>query len=205
MARTERRGELRSFWVFLIVVGLMTGAVLTSCGSGGGGSDGELCDQCGDDPDGPCRPSITIVPVVPDDPDDRIPQCTFGDPSTGSCTVQLQCRRKSDSGQRRCYPVAPGGSDVDYQFRCDGSRPGGTPRPEPTGEPTPEPDPTSTVEQVCGNEIREGTEVCDGTALNGETCGTRGCNPPTGVLSCALDCRAFNVSGCNGTGCRVTD
>ena len=204
MARTERRWqELRSLWLVLLAIGLLAGSVITSCGGGGGGSDGLLCDQCGDDPDGPCVPSITIVPVVPDDPNDRIPQCTSGDPSTGSCTVQLACRRKVDSSQRRCFPVAPGGNDVDYQFRCDGSRPGGTPRPDPTSTPTPEPEPTSTsAASTCNNQIREGNEVCDGTDLNNQTCESRNCTLPGGFLSCRVDCAGFNVSNCNGTGCQ---
>lgn len=201
MTRTERVQDYRSLWVLLIALGLMVGVAMSSCGSGGGGSDGDLCSQCGDDPDGPCQPSITIQPIVPDDPDDRIPQCTSGDPASGSCTVNLQCRRKVDSGQRRCYPLAPGGADVDYQFRCDGSRPGGTPRPQPTATETPEPEPTSTTAQVCGNGVREGNEVCDGIDLNGQTCATRGCNPPTGALSCRVTCQAFNIDLCNGTGC----
>lgn len=207
MARTARRGqELRSLGLVLLAIGLLAGSVMTSCGGGGGGSDGDLCSQCGDDPDGPCQPSITIQPVVPDDPDDRIPQCTSGDPASGSCTVQLACRRKVDSGQRRCYPLAPGGADVDYQFRCDGSRPGGTPRPQPTATETPEPEPTATsAASTCNNQIREGNEVCDGTDLNNQTCESRGCSLPGGFLSCRIDCAGFNVLNCNGAGCRETD
>lgn len=204
MARTAGRWqELRSFGLVLLAIGLLAGSVMTSCGGGGGGgSDGLLCDQCGDDPDGPCVPSITIFP---DPANPNIPQCAGAPNADGSCTVELQCRRKVDSGQRRCYPVAAGG-DVDYQFRCDGSRPGGTPRPQPTATETPEAQPTSTpAPSTCNNQIIEGNEVCDGTALNNQTCETRGCSLGGGFLSCKVDCSGFNVINCNGTGCREND
>ena len=201
MARGGRRvKELRSLWVLFIAVGMLAGVVMTSCGGTSGGSDGELCNQCGDDPDGPCMPSINIVPVVPDDPDDRIPQCTsVVDPASGTCTVELQCRRKVDSGQRRCYPVLPGG-DVDYQFRCDGSRPGGTPRP-PVVTLTPTPKPSSGTTQECGNGIREGTEECDLTDLDGQTCFTQGCDSAGGFLSCLACQFLYNNCSNGGLGC----
>jgi hypothetical protein len=189
-------GDSRSLWVLLILVAVFAAGVITSCGGGGGGggSDGELCDQCGDDPDGPCLPSITVVPG------DGQPQCTRPvDPATGTCVVELACRRKVDSGQRRCYPKAPGGADVDYQFRCDGSRPGGTPKPpEPTNTTSPGPTATS-VPQTCGNGVREGTEACDSPDLDGETCESKGCGG--GTLSCRVDCGGFNFSLCTGIGC----
>ncbi len=214
MGRTERRAQdYRSLWVLMVAVGLMAGVAITSCGGGGGGgSDGELCDQCGDDPDGPCITSYTIFPepsasppASPNPRNTNIPQCTDPVDAEGKCAVRLQCRRKVDSGQRRCFPLAPGGEDVDYQFRCDGSRPGGTPRPQPTPtetaeQPTPSPQPTN-----CGNGLREGSEVCDGTDLNGQTCDSRGCSLSGGFLSCRIDCTAFNVANCIGTGCRATD
>jgi hypothetical protein len=140
------------------------------------------------------------MPVIPDDPDDRIPRCTRDiDVGSGTCVVELACRRKVDSGQRRCFPLAPGGNDVDYQFRCDGSRPGGTPRPEPTVTLTPSPDPTATNSAAtCNNNIIEGDEVCDGTALNGQSCASQGC--VSGILSCRVDCQGFNVQLCTGIG-----
>jgi hypothetical protein len=193
MVHDERRiQDYRSLWVLLIMVAVLAAGVISSCGGGGGGgSDGEICDQCGDDPDGPCIPSFTIVPG------DGQPQCTRPvDPSTGTCVVELTCRRKVDSGQRRCYPKAPGGADVDYQFRCDGSRPGGTPGPAATE--TPSPAPTSTVAQTCGNGIREGSEDCDQSDLSGESCVSQDCG--TGILSCSVAC-TFNFSLCNGINC----
>ncbi len=50
---------------------------------------------------------------------------------------------------------------------------------------------------VCGNKVREGSEVCDGTDLGGFTC-TAGLKDPgaTGTLGCKSDCTAFDTSGC---------
>ncbi len=186
--------EFRSLWMLLLVVAVLSAGVITSCGGGGGGggSDGELCDQCGDDPDGPCVDSIVVTPG------EGQPQCTRM--VEGDCVVDLTCRRKVDEGQRRCFPLAPGGADVDYQFRCDGSRPGGTPGPAPSFTPTP--DPTATAAQECRNGVREGTEECDQGDLDSETCGSQGCNPPGGILSCTQTC-TFNYSACasGGVGC----
>jgi len=47
---------------------------------------------------------------------------------------------------------------------------------------------------VCGNNLREGSEVCDGTDLGGKTCETQGYSG--GTLSCLPDCKGYNVSGC---------
>jgi len=51
---------------------------------------------------------------------------------------------------------------------------------------------------TCGNNIIEGTEVCDGTSLNGKTCtdfeGYGG-----GTLACLADCSNYDTSGCQGT------
>lgn len=192
MARTSRGiEEYRSLGVLLVLMAVLAVGLIASCGGGGGGSDGLLCDQCGDDPDGPCVPSITINKVE----GDKQPQCTSG--SGADCVVRLTCRRKVDEGQRRCYPLAPGGADVDYQFRCDGSRPGGTPGPAPTPTLSPSPGPTSTA--VCGDSIVQGDEDCDQTNLGGHSCESEGCG--AGILSCAVNC-TFNFSGCTGLNCR---
>ena len=49
---------------------------------------------------------------------------------------------------------------------------------------------------VCGNNVREGTEVCDGSDLAGETCQTQGFY--SGTLACLDDCSDFDASGCFG-------
>ncbi len=52
---------------------------------------------------------------------------------------------------------------------------------------------------VCGNDVTETGEVCDGTDLGGETCVSQGCTG--GTLACLGDCSDFDTSGC--TGCCV--
>lgn len=51
-----------------------------------------------------------------------------------------------------------------------------------------------TAEIVCGNNIIEGVEVCDGTNLNGQTCISQGFD--SGTLACAASCAGFTTSGC---------
>ncbi|MFH1239703.1 MAG: hypothetical protein V1672_00635 [Candidatus Diapherotrites archaeon] len=51
---------------------------------------------------------------------------------------------------------------------------------------------------VCGDNIKEGTEVCDGTDLDSETCIIQGFT--AGTLSCQWDCSAFDSSGCTVCG-----
>jgi hypothetical protein len=49
---------------------------------------------------------------------------------------------------------------------------------------------------VCGDEVREGAEVCDGTDFGGQTCA----DVPgfvDGTLGCAADCTAFDTSQCS--------
>jgi hypothetical protein len=52
---------------------------------------------------------------------------------------------------------------------------------------------TITIVSVCGNNIREGSEQCDGSDLGGQTCTSLGYSG--GTLSCNPDC-TFNTSGC---------
>jgi len=47
---------------------------------------------------------------------------------------------------------------------------------------------------VCGNEMREGSEICDGTDLAGQTCQSLGYG--SGTLGCYVDCSGFNASLC---------
>jgi hypothetical protein len=49
---------------------------------------------------------------------------------------------------------------------------------------------------ICGDNVRnQPFEVCDGTDLAAQTCGTQGF--ATGALACGTDCLSFDVSGCN--------
>jgi hypothetical protein len=50
---------------------------------------------------------------------------------------------------------------------------------------------------VCGNNVLETGETCDGTALGGQTCQTQGY--AGGTLGCASDCQTFNTSGCTNS------
>lgn len=51
-----------------------------------------------------------------------------------------------------------------------------------------------TEQPVCGNNRREGNEVCDGTDLGGETCESRGYQ--SGTLLCKNDCSDYDMSQC---------
>ena len=57
--------------------------------------------------------------------------------------------------------------------------------------------------QVCGNNIIEGTEICDGTALRGQTCVSQGFSG--GILRCRSDCTGYDTSGCYTNSCTETD
>ena len=55
------------------------------------------------------------------------------------------------------------------------------------------------IPQYCGNNGQEGTEVCDGTDLNGESCQTQGFD--TGTLTCNPGCDGFDTSQCKNWEC----
>jgi hypothetical protein len=52
---------------------------------------------------------------------------------------------------------------------------------------------------LCGNGVVEGSEVCDGTNLDGETCVSQGFDG--GALACAAGCQTFVTTGCTSAGC----
>jgi len=52
---------------------------------------------------------------------------------------------------------------------------------------------------VCGNDVKETGEVCDGTDLDGQDCTTQGFT--TGTLACQGDCAAFDTSNCSSQVC----
>ncbi len=56
---------------------------------------------------------------------------------------------------------------------------------------------------VCGNEIVETGEVCDGTNFNGETCESQGF--VAGILDCDPNCDSFDVSQCHSCGNEIRD
>jgi hypothetical protein len=49
---------------------------------------------------------------------------------------------------------------------------------------------------VCGDDVAESPEVCDGTDLAGEDCVSQGF--AEGMLGCAADCTGFDTGGCIG-------
>jgi hypothetical protein len=51
------------------------------------------------------------------------------------------------------------------------------------------------VVSYCGNDLREGDEVCDGEDLGGETCYSQGYGEGS-LLWCLSDCSGFDVIGC---------
>ena len=55
---------------------------------------------------------------------------------------------------------------------------------------------------VCGNNLKESGEACDGTDLVGEGCASQGYD--LGTLSCLRDCSGFNISGCSMIPCSLT-
>jgi hypothetical protein len=61
------------------------------------------------------------------------------------------------------------------------------------------------VVATCGNNLIDGTEICDGTALNSQTCITQGFT--SGTLSCNSSCSGFNTNECisNPTCNKCTD
>ncbi|MCJ7816784.1 MAG: hypothetical protein MUP55_02900, partial [Candidatus Aenigmarchaeota archaeon] len=56
--------------------------------------------------------------------------------------------------------------------------------------------------QTCGNNLREGSEVCDGSDLAGQTCISRGFTG--GTLACLSSCSGFDTSGCTNPTCGNT-
>ncbi len=53
------------------------------------------------------------------------------------------------------------------------------------------------VSFVCGNDVVEKGEACDGTHLNDQTCATVVGEGSTGILSCKPDCMGFDTNGCS--------
>ncbi len=59
---------------------------------------------------------------------------------------------------------------------------------------------TAIGEFVCSNNIKEGTEICDGTDLAGQTCISQGFDG--GNLACLGDCTGFDTSSCYTISCQ---
>ncbi len=50
---------------------------------------------------------------------------------------------------------------------------------------------------MCGDGVRDGTEVCDGNDLNKKDCAAVKGTGSKGTLSCAADCKSFDVKQCS--------
>ena len=56
-----------------------------------------------------------------------------------------------------------------------------------------------TVNSVCGNNITESGEICDGVSLNNQNCTTQGFS--TGTLRCNVNCLSYNATNCSNSIC----
>ena len=62
---------------------------------------------------------------------------------------------------------------------------------------------SSAQEPSCGNNIIEGSEVCDGSSLNSQTCISQGF--VSGKLGCLNDCTGYDISSCVSASCTDND
>ncbi|HWB75555.1 MAG TPA: hypothetical protein VG755_11390, partial [Nannocystaceae bacterium] len=58
---------------------------------------------------------------------------------------------------------------------------------------------------LCGNDVIDGTEFCDGSNLAGNDCFTLGLDFDSGTLSCAANCTGFDTSTCGTCGNDIVD
>lgn len=56
---------------------------------------------------------------------------------------------------------------------------------------------------VCGDNVKQRDETCDGTDFGGATCVSQGFG--SGTLACAPDCGSFDTSGCSTDECSPLD
>jgi hypothetical protein len=107
--------------------------------------------------------------------------CGFGGPNPVGCS-DARCT----TGGYQCTetPVGPAGDFCCGDNTCEGDEDSSTCSLD-CGEP-PEP--------VCGNDIIEGTEACDGSDFGGLSCSDYGFT--SGTLSCTSDCGNINTNNC---------
>lgn len=56
---------------------------------------------------------------------------------------------------------------------------------------------TCEASEMCGDNVAQGSEACDGSDLRGQTCESLGF--PPGTLACAATCESFDTSGCQAS------
>jgi hypothetical protein len=155
-----------------------------------------------------------VIPIGPSEPTNPIPTGPYcGDAScdegesldtcaldcfacnaNGKCDVEIG--ENSHSCPTDCRPVTTAICDNDgicalreTTYSCPNDCPL-----EPI-DPTPT-DTNQLITQTCGNNSKEGTEICDGTALNSKTCITQGF--ASGTITCNASCTGFVTTACTG-------
>jgi hypothetical protein len=83
----------------------------------------------------------------------------------------------SDLGGQTCAGLGLGSGNLGCKLNCLGFETGGCSGPA-----------------SCGDGTKDGSEVCDGNDLDGQTCETIGAG--TGTLACAANCVIFDTTGC---------
>ena len=148
---------------------------------GGFDNDGDGLTDC-DDPDCSADPLCAVADEVcnnnVDDDEDGNIDCADSDcdgESGGDGTCQFGTETTCDDSFD---------NDRDSSTDCDDS--------DCSSDP-------SCQTEECGNNEKEGDEVCDGTALSGQTCTSRGY--VSGSLACESDCTAFDESACVAAAC----
>ncbi len=117
-------------------------------------------------------------------------RCTFTDTDATACVVE------SGGGSEDFYFLITPGTNAASQSGKLYAQDGGTSDVTPTIDFT-----LSNI--VCGNNLKESTETCDGTALNSQTCVTQGF--ASGTLSCAANCLSFVTSSCTNCGNNIVN
>ncbi len=171
-----------------------SGGVL-SCNTACDGFDTSQCSTCGDgiravgescDP-GEIEFSETCSDVVGSSSSGNLScnrDCTW---NIVECSI---CGNDSIEGSEICDGTALAGHDcTDHGFSCGTLACNNT----CTGYDTSTC--ANTACPVCGNNVIDGSEACDGTELNGETCETQGF-AGGGDLGCYAACDGYDTSGC---------
>ncbi len=111
--------------------------------------------------------------------------CTF---DTGSCKIPAMCGNNIKEESEVCDGTDLGGETCKSQGFHSGTL---ACLPDCSGFDTT----GCEIGDECGNNIKEESEVCDGTDLGGETCESQGFY--SGTLACLPDCSGFDTSQCD--------
>jgi hypothetical protein len=170
------------------------------------GTCGHSCPSGQTCTDGKCAAAICGNNVA-----EGVEQCDGTDLRGATCSSlglgagTLACRSNCTYDASSCsQPPVCGNGVIETGEQCDGSALGGATCASigmgfTGGTLTCSPNCTyntsACVSQTCGNNVIEGTEVCDGTALGGHTCADQGFL--SGTLACGSNCLAFDTAGCD--------